>query len=86
MTKKHSTTSGRQSHRTPDEAQHVKQKLAELEADINQLPISLLEPLMMRVVEDKSYDEISAHLGLSNSEVRKRIQLARDRLKQAGLS
>ena len=71
--------------RTPDEALHMNQVFAELELPLKQLPVTLLEPLMMRVVEDKSYDEIATHMGLSNCAVRKRIQLARDRLKQAGL-
>jgi len=74
-----------QPHRTPDEALHMNQVFAELESHLKELPVTLLEPLMMRVVEDKSYDEIAGHLGLSNCAVRKRIQLARDRLKQAGL-
>jgi RNA polymerase sigma-70 factor (ECF subfamily) len=75
-----------QPHRTPDEALHMNQVFAELEDQLKQLPISLLEPLMLRVIEDKSYDEIAALLGLSNCAVRKRIQLARDRLKQAGVA
>lgn len=74
-----------QPHRTPDEALHMNQVFAQLEEQLKQLPLSLLEPLMLRVIEDKSYDEIAALLGLSNCAVRKRIQLARDRLKQAGV-
>lgn len=70
---------------TPDEALHMNQLFTELEEHLRQLPISLLEPLMMRVIEDRSYDDIADHLGLSNCAVRKRIQLARDRLRQAGL-
>ena len=74
-----------QPHRTPDEALQMNQLFEELENQLKQLPISLLEPLMLRVIEDKSYDEIASLLGLSNCAVRKRIQLARDRLKQAGM-
>ena len=69
--------------RTPDEALHMQQTFDQLENQLKNLPVSLLEPLLMRVIEDKSYDEIADHMGLSNCAVRKRIQLARDRLRQA---
>jgi len=74
-----------QPERTPDEALHMRQIFDQLEHHMKQLPISLLEPLLMRVVEDRSYDDIAAHMGLSNCAVRKRIQLARDRLRDAGV-
>lgn len=67
--------------RAPDETLHMNQVFEALERQLRALPVSLLEPLLMRVIEDKSYDEIAAQLGLSNCAVRKRIQLARDRLK-----
>lgn len=74
-----------QPQRTPDEALHMNQLFTALENHLKELPVSLLEPLMLRVIEEKSYDEIAACMGLSNCAVRKRIQLARDRLRQAGL-
>lgn len=73
-----------QAMRTPDEALHMNQVFGELEHQLQQLPVSLLEPLMMRVIEERSYDDIAENLGLSNCAVRKRIQLARDRLRKAG--
>ena len=74
-----------QPNRTPDEALHMNQLFDQLERHLRKLPVSLLEPLVMRVIEDRSYDDIAECLGLSNCAVRKRIQLARDRLRQAGL-
>lgn len=71
--------------RTPDEALHMRQVFDQLESQLLDLPVSLLEPLLLRVVEEKSYDEIANTMGLSNCAVRKRIQLARDRLRQAGV-
>ncbi|MFC1673596.1 RNA polymerase sigma factor [Pseudomonadota bacterium] len=61
----------------------MRQVFDELESQLLQLPVSLLEPLLMRVVEERTYDDIAAQMGLSNCAVRKRIQLARDRLRQA---
>jgi len=69
--------------RTPDEALHMRQTFDHLERQLMDLPVSLLEPLLLRVVEEKSYDEIAGRMGLSNCAVRKRIQLARDRLRQS---
>ncbi len=74
-----------QPERQPDEALHMRQLFDELEQQLLALPVSLLEPLLLRVVEEKSYDEIAGKMGLSNCAVRKRIQLARDRLRQAGV-
>jgi len=71
--------------RTPDEALHMRQTFDQLENQLLNLPISLLEPLLLRVIEEKSYDEIAGRMGLSNCAVRKRIQLARDRLRQTSL-
>jgi len=69
--------------RTPDEALHMRQTFDHLERQLMDLPVTLLEPLLLRVIEEKSYDEIAGRMGLSNCAVRKRIQLARDRLRQA---
>lgn len=70
---------------TPDEALQMRQLFDQLERQLLDLPVSLLEPLLLRVVEERSYDDIADKMGLSNCAVRKRIQLARDRLRQAGL-
>ncbi|OEJ65138.1 RNA polymerase sigma factor [Magnetovibrio blakemorei] len=71
--------------RSPDEALTMRQTFDHLEDQLLSLPVSLLEPLLLRVVEEKSYEEIAGKMGLSNCAVRKRIQLARDRLKQANI-
>ena len=52
-----------------------------LERALNDLPEKLRRPLLMRCVQDQTYDEIAKSLGLSNCAVRKRVQLARDHLK-----
>lgn len=69
----------------PDEALQLSQLFETLESHLRQLPVTLLEPLMLRVIEDKSYTEIAERMGLSNCAVRKRIQLARDHLRKAKL-
>jgi len=74
-----------QPERAPDDALHMRQVFDQLEHQLMQLPVTLLEPLLLRVVEEKSYEEIAGKMGLSNCAVRKRIQLARDRLRQAGV-
>ena len=45
-----------------------------------ELPADLLEPLMLRCMAERSYDDIADHMGLSNAAVRKRVQLARRHL------
>lgn len=45
----------------------------------------LRKPLLMRCVQDRTYDEIAEALGLSNCAVRKRVQLAREHLRGAGI-
>ncbi len=44
---------------------------------ILELPEELMEPLMLRCLAERSYDEIAEDMGLSNAAVRKRVQLAR---------
>ncbi len=70
---------------TPEEETIARRELGQLSAELERMPRSLSEPLLMRVLDDLSYDEIAARLGLSNCAVRKRIQLARDRLRKLGI-
>ena len=53
-----------------------------LAEDMRRLPDHLRRPLMMRFLQGKSYAEIAETLNLTNAAVRKRIQLARQRLRQ----
>ena len=71
--------------RTPEDETLARRELRELAAELERMPRSLREPLLMRVLDDKSYDEISRALNLSNCAVRKRIQLARDFLRKRGI-
>ena len=57
-------------------------QLARLAEDMDRLPDHLRRPLAMRFFEGMSYAEIAAALDLTNPAVRKRIQLARQRLRE----
>jgi DNA-directed RNA polymerase specialized sigma24 family protein len=50
---------------------------------INTLPHDLRNLLIARVIEDRSYEEISRHMRLSVANARKRVQLARTKLRRA---
>ncbi len=67
---------------SPEQKAIDRSLLSRLAEDIRRLPEHLRRPLMMRFLQDKSYAEIAETLGLSNAAVRKRIQLARQRLRQ----
>lgn len=60
----------------PDELLLQGERAAEVRACIQELPIHLRKPLVMRFLQDMSYDDIAAQLQLTNCNVRKRIQLA----------
>jgi len=59
-----------------------RQNAAELIDDLHQLPASWLEPLLMRCLGDMSYDQIGEIMNLNNATVRKRVELARKRLRE----
>ncbi len=52
------------------------------EITVNNLPRHLREPFRMRIIDELSYQEIAAVLALSPENVRKRVQLAREALRQ----
>ncbi len=60
-----------------------KELIETLERDLLNLPVKLLEPLLMRCLEDLSYNQIAEELNITNAAARKRIQLARERLRGA---
>lgn len=51
------------------------------EITVNNLPRHLREPFRMRIIDELSYQEITAVLALSPENVRKRIRLAREALR-----
>ena len=67
---------------SPEQKAIDRSLLSRLAEDMRRLPDHLRRPLMMRFLQDKSYAEIAEALGLSNAAVRKRIQLARQRLRK----
>ncbi len=70
---------------SPEESFLATEMFDHLERALRALPEKLRKPLLMRCVEDRSYDDIADNLGLSNCAVRKRVQLARDHLRGAGI-
>tara|TARA_R110000868_G_scaffold373543_1_gene637681 strand:+ start:58714 stop:59856 length:1143 start_codon:yes stop_codon:yes gene_type:complete len=70
---------------SPEESFLATEMFDHLERALRALPEKLRKPLLMRCVEDRSYDDIATNLGLSNCAVRKRVQLARDHLRGAGI-
>lgn len=67
--------------RTPEEIAVGRETLQQLERQIAALPPNLRLPFVMRFLQNRSYDEIAGRLELTNCAVRKRIQLARERLR-----
>lgn len=67
--------------RTPEEILRVRESLDALYRQILELPIVLREPLLLRTVEHLSYTEIAQRLTLTEANVRKRVQQARDQLR-----
>lgn len=62
---------------TPEESVLCSELYLQLQALIAGLPARLHEPFIMYVVHEMSYVDISEQLGLSNDNIRKRIQQAR---------
>ncbi|MCC9625635.1 RNA polymerase sigma factor [Thalassospira sp. MA62] len=69
----------------PEESFLASEKLDQLEDALQSMQEKLRKPLLMRCLQDRSYDEIADALGLSNCAVRKRVQLAREHLRGAGI-
>lgn len=70
---------------SPEESYLAGEKLDQLEAALLGMQEKLRKPLLMRCVQDRTYDEIATALGLSNCAVRKRVQLAREHLRASGI-
>jgi RNA polymerase sigma factor (sigma-70 family) len=65
----------------PDQKIMNEELQASLEESLQSLPASLRLPLILRCLHGLTYPDISARMNLSECAVRKRVQLARDRLK-----
>lgn len=73
-------TEGRHAQ-TPEDIVRIRESLDGLHRQILALPQLLREPLLLRTVEHLSYTEIAQRLGLTEANVRKRVQQARDQLR-----
>jgi len=71
----HSSTPG------PDHVALTHETLGLLEKGLRGLSPTLREPFVLRCLQELSYPEIAAHLRITEAAVRKRVQLARDKLK-----
>jgi RNA polymerase sigma-70 factor (ECF subfamily) len=56
--------------------------LFETMAHIFELPEDLMEPLLLRCLAERPYEDIAVAMGLSNAAVRKRVQLGRRYLQE----
>lgn len=70
---------------SPEEIALCQEQLDQLHQSMSLLSDNLRVPLFLRCVEGWSYPEIAERLHLRTDTVRKRIQLARDQLKRAGI-
>jgi RNA polymerase sigma factor (sigma-70 family) len=66
---------------SPEDTVSMREAIVKLEHQLLSLPASLREPLLMRVMEEKSYEEIAEDLNMTEHTARKRIQRARARLR-----
>ncbi|WP_193185277.1 RNA polymerase sigma factor [Nisaea sediminum] len=69
---------------TPEEVAETGEAMRTLQAALDELPELLRVPLMLRFLEGLSYKEIAERLCIPNCTARKRVQLARERLRRSG--
>lgn len=65
----------------PEERLCVRARMESLRTTLQKLPHGLRQPFLLRFQEGRSYSDIALLLGLTQANVRKRIQLARARLR-----
>jgi RNA polymerase sigma factor (sigma-70 family) len=70
---------------SPEDIVRIRESVEELYRLILELPATLREPLLLRTVEHLSYSEIAGRLKLTEANVRKRVQQARDQLRASRL-
>lgn len=69
---------------TPEEVAETGEAMRKLQEALDELPELLRVPLILRFLEGLSYAEIAERLCIPNCTARKRVQLARERLRKAG--
>ncbi|UUX48038.1 RNA polymerase sigma factor [Nisaea acidiphila] len=69
---------------TPEEIAETGESMRKLQTELNKLPELLRVPLILRFLEGLSYAEIAERLCIPNCTARKRVQLARERLRRNG--
>lgn len=77
---RHARFTDRQAVRQPDQEAVNEELLINLQSALQNLPPSLREPLTLRCLYGLPYPDIAARMNLSECAVRKRVQLARDKL------
>jgi RNA polymerase sigma factor (sigma-70 family) len=76
---------GGSSAQTPEDIVRAQESLEDLYRLITELPEALRSPLLMRTIDHLSYSEIAQRLQLTEPNVRKRVQQARDLLRTSRL-
>jgi len=69
---------------TPEEVAETGEAMRTLQTALDELPELLRVPLVLRFLEGLSYKEIADRLCIPNCTARKRVQLARERLRRNG--
>ena len=78
----HSVPSLPAPQQTPEEVAEVGESMRSLTQKLEALPDILREPVILRFFKGHSYAEIADQLSITKCAARKRIQLARERLRQ----
>ncbi len=76
----HTLLPPRQTVQQPDEEVITEELLIGLQSGLQNLSVSLREPLILRCLNGLTYPDIAARMNLSECAVRKRVQLARVKL------
>ncbi|WP_193172268.1 RNA polymerase sigma factor [Nisaea nitritireducens] len=69
---------------TPEEVAETGESMRSLQRGLDDLPDVLRDPIILRFLEGRSYAEIADRLSITNCTARKRVQLARERLRRNG--
>jgi RNA polymerase sigma factor (sigma-70 family) len=67
---------------TPEEVAETGESMRSLQRGLDDLPELLRRPVILRFLEGRSYAEIAERLCITNCTARKRVQLARERLRR----